>query len=78
MYVLLAAVLVLGLVIGYGAAWRFGTTEAGVVRNARLQVGDVAPDFRLPDHSGGYVRLAEFQGDKNVVIAFFPLAWTPV
>lgn len=78
MYVLLAAVLIAGLVIGYGAARRFATTGAGVVRNARLRVGDVAPGFRLPDHSGGYVSLSEFRGEKNVVIAFYPLAWTPV
>lgn len=77
-YVLLAVVLVAGLVVGYGAARLFGRPEPGAVRNAKLRVGDAAPDFRLPDHAGAYVRLSEFRAKNNVVIAFYPLAWTPV
>ncbi len=77
-YMLLAGVLVVGLVVGYVGATQLGPAGAGEVRNAELQVGDKAPDFRLPDHTGGYVRLSDFQGKKNVVIAFYPLAWTPV
>jgi hypothetical protein len=77
-YTLLAGVLIVGLVIGYGGATLLGPAGAGGVRNAKLQIGDKAPDFRLPDHTGGYVRLSDFQGEKNVVIAFYPLAWTPV
>jgi len=78
-YILLTVVLIVGLALGCGGARLLGTGGAGeVLRNAKLQVGDKAPDFRLPDHTGGYVRLSDFQGKKNVVIAFFPLAWTPV
>ena len=77
-YILLTVVLIVGLALGYGGARLLGPGGAGEVRNAKLQVGDKAPDFRLPDHTGGYVRLSDFQGKKNVVIAFFPLAWTPV
>ena len=77
-YMLLAGVLVVGLVVGYVGATLLGPAGAGEVRNAELQVGDKAPDFRLPDHTGGYVRLSDFQGETNVVIAFYPLAWTPV
>lgn len=43
----------------------------------KLQVGQRAPDFCLPSHMGGEIRLSDFRG-KNVVIAFFPLAWTPI
>ena len=43
-----------------------------------LQVGDTAPDFELPSHRGDTVRLSSFAGQKNVVIAFHPLAFTPV
>jgi cytochrome oxidase Cu insertion factor (SCO1/SenC/PrrC family) len=75
---LLVVVLIVGLALGYGGARLFGPARPGEVRNAELQVGDKAPDFRLPDHTGGYVRLSDFQGKKNVVIAFYPLAWTPV
>ena len=44
------------------------------------EVGDVAPDFELPSHleKGRKVKLSDFRGNKNVVIAFYPLAWTPV
>jgi peroxiredoxin len=44
------------------------------------EVGDAAPDFELPSHleKGKKVKLSDFRGQKNVVIAFYPLAWTPV
>lgn len=42
-----------------------------------LQVGQKAPDFSLNSHRGRCVSLSDFQG-KNVVLAFFPLAWTPI
>ncbi len=77
-FILLAVALIVGLVLGYGGARLLGPSGVGEVRNAKLQVGDKAPGFRLPDHTGGYVRLSDFQGKKNVVIAFYPLAWTPV
>ncbi len=43
-----------------------------------LRVGQYAPDFALEDHLGGKVRLSDFLGRKNVVLAFFPLAFTPI
>ncbi len=43
-----------------------------------LGVGDTAPDFELASHRGGSVSLSSFRGQRNVVIAFHPLAWTPV
>jgi peroxiredoxin len=43
-----------------------------------LRVGDRAPDFCLKSHLGDEVRLSQFTGAENVVLAFFPLAWTPV
>ncbi|MEI6620429.1 MAG: peroxiredoxin [Actinomycetes bacterium] len=41
-----------------------------------LQIGDVAPDFELSNQSGGKVRLSDFRGKKNVVLIFFPMAFT--
>ena len=43
-----------------------------------LKPGDEAPDFELRSHRGGTVRLSDFRGKKNVVVAFHPLAFTPV
>lgn len=43
-----------------------------------VDVGDIAPDFELPGHKGSKVRLSDFRDRKNVFIAFYPLAWTPV
>ena len=40
------------------------------------QVGDVAPDFTAPSTSGSTVSLASFRGNRNVLLAFFPLAFT--
>ena len=41
-----------------------------------LKVGDVAPDFTLPDTKGQPVHLADFRGKKNVILAFYVLAFT--
>lgn len=41
-----------------------------------LEVGAPAPDFELPDASGGRVRLSDFRG-KPVVLVFYPLDWSP-
>ena len=43
-----------------------------------LEAGSEAPDFELRSHRGGTVRLSDFRGRKNVVLAFHPLAFTPV
>lgn len=43
-----------------------------------IAVGEGAPDFALDSHRGGKVTLSGFRGRKRVVIAFHPLAWTPV
>lgn len=42
------------------------------------KVGEQAPDFVLKDQDGKEVRLSDFRGKRNVLLAFFPLAFTPV
>src|SRR3954451_19340722 len=39
-------------------------------------VGQPAPDFTLPSTDGGEVTLSSFKGKKNVVVFFFPKAFT--
>ena len=46
------------------------------VATTNLKVGDVAPDFALPDQNGTLVKLSDFRGKKNVVLAFYVLAFT--
>ena len=41
-----------------------------------LKVGDMAPDFTLPDTKGQPVKLSDFRGKKSVVLAFYVLAFT--
>jgi peroxiredoxin len=41
-----------------------------------LKEGDMAPDFTLNSTAGGKVTLSEFRGKYNVVLAFFPAAFT--
>ena len=43
-----------------------------------LSVGDVAPDFTLKDQNGQDVTLSEFRGQKNVVIVFYPFAFSGI
>ena len=41
-----------------------------------VDVGDLAPDFELQDQNRQPVRLSSYRGKKNVVIVFYPLAFT--
>ena len=41
-----------------------------------LKVGEPAPDFTLPSTTGEKVKLSDFKGKKNVVLAFYVLAFT--
>lgn len=41
-----------------------------------LKVGQPAPDFILTDTEGKEVKLSDFKGKKNVVLAFYVLAFT--
>jgi mycoredoxin-dependent peroxiredoxin len=43
-----------------------------------LTVGERAPRFCLKDQNKQEVCLSDYLGKRNVVLAFFPLAWTPV
>jgi peroxiredoxin len=43
-----------------------------------VDVGDQAPDFELKDQHGTPVRLSSFRGSKNVVLVFYPLAFSGV
>jgi peroxiredoxin Q/BCP len=48
-----------------------------VTKPTKVDVGDVAPDFTLPDQTGTPVRLRDLVGRKTVVLYFYPKDQTP-
>jgi peroxiredoxin len=42
-----------------------------------IEIGQSAPDFTL-DGSQGQIRLSQYRGQKNVLLAFYPGDFTPV
>jgi cytochrome oxidase Cu insertion factor (SCO1/SenC/PrrC family) len=65
----LVLLLATGLLPGQGK-------QAPADQTSTLKVGDMAPDFSLPDQNGTIVKLSDFRGKQNVVLAFFVLAFT--
>jgi len=45
---------------------------------ATLEIGPTAPDFKLKGPGGQFVSLSEYLGNKNVVLVFYPLAFSAV
>jgi mycoredoxin-dependent peroxiredoxin len=43
-----------------------------------VEAGQEAPDFELQNQDGQPVRLSSFRGNKNVVLVFYPLAFSGV
>jgi len=46
------------------------------ITHTALKAGDMAPDFTLLDNHWNPVRLSDFRGKKNVVLAFYVLAFS--
>ena len=47
---------------------------------AALKPGVAAPDFELPAVTGKQrqtFKIGDFRGKKNLVVAFYPLDWSP-
>lgn len=47
-----------------------------MTEQARLSIGDMAPDFDLPNDKGGTTALKDFRGSR-VLVYFYPRANTP-
>jgi len=74
-------VLVIGAALGYTYAVKAGPAgmeSTPAIEKVELKVGDVAPDFTLPSANGSPYTLSDYRGKQNVVLAFYPLAFTPV
>ena len=63
-------------VFGQGPPAAAATPAPTPVPYDKLKVGDMAPDFALPDLTGKPVKLSEFRGKNNVVLAFYVFAFT--
>jgi peroxiredoxin len=50
--------------------------QEDTIAKTNLKVGDVAPDFTLLANDWKPVKLSDFRGKKNVVLAFYVLAFT--
>lgn len=53
-----------------------GILAAQAPPKTHLKVGDAAPQFAMPSTTGKPVKLSDFKGQKNVVLAFYPAAFT--
>jgi peroxiredoxin len=40
------------------------------------EIGDVAPDFKLPSVSEGDITLSQFKGEKSVILSFHVFDFT--
>lgn len=67
-------ILTFGLLL---ASMTFGLGQAApTAPTTHLKIGDIAPDFKLSDTAGKEVKLSDLRGKKNVVLAFYVLAFT--
>jgi peroxiredoxin len=67
----------IGLLLMLNLAVPFAASaQEDVVAKTNLKVGDVAPDFSLLSDKWDQVKLSDFRGKKNVILAFYVLAFT--
>jgi cytochrome oxidase Cu insertion factor (SCO1/SenC/PrrC family) len=69
------SILFLAAVLGAGPARAEDAEPSDAPQAERVQVGDEAPDFALPDLDGEIHRLADLRGVKPLVLVFFRGAW---
>ena len=67
--------LFLCLMITFAVA-AFAPAQTPQAPQTKLKIGDTAPDFTLSDTEGNKVKLSDYRGKKNVVLAFYVLAFT--
>ena len=71
---LLASFVMIGLLMALPSPAQ--QSQQPAIAKTNLKVGDAAPDFTLPDQNRKPVKLSEFRGKKNVILAFYVLAFT--
>ncbi len=48
----------------------------GEVKRMPAEIGDVAPDFKLPSVNEGDITLSQFRGEKSVILSFHVFDFT--
>jgi peroxiredoxin len=51
--------------------------RGGISLDASLKIGDLAPDFTLPATTKEKLSLTDYRGEKNIVVAFYGMDFTP-
>jgi hypothetical protein len=71
-------VLAVALLLGMSCAFTLkpAQTQKPEVAKVSLKVGDVAPDFSLLSDQWKTVKLSDYKGKKNVLLAIYVLAFT--
>jgi cytochrome oxidase Cu insertion factor (SCO1/SenC/PrrC family) len=69
-------VLAVGLALLMLCGARPAAAQENKISLTQLKVGDVAPDFTLLANNWKPVKLSDYRGRKNVVLAFYVLAFT--
>jgi len=59
-----------------GVAFPAATQQDEKLATTTLKVGETAPDFTLLSDQWKPVKLSDFRGKKNVILAFYVLAFT--
>jgi cytochrome oxidase Cu insertion factor (SCO1/SenC/PrrC family) len=70
------SMIVVGALAGSMVVAGMRAQEDVKVSHTSLKVGDMAPDFTLLDNKWKQVHLSDYRGKKNVVLAFYVLAFT--
>ena len=73
----LAGVLLLLGLGGQAVAPVSAAAQEEAVAKTNLKVGDAAPDFSLLSNKWEQVKLSDYRGKKNVILAFYVLDFTP-
>ena len=70
------SLIVAAALAGCLAAGAIRAQEGVKVTHTSLKAGDMAPDFTLLDNQWKQIHLSDYRGKKNVVLAFYVLAFT--
>jgi cytochrome oxidase Cu insertion factor (SCO1/SenC/PrrC family) len=73
---LLTAALLVGLMPAFTLTSTPAQNQKPEVAKVSLKVGDVAPDFSLLSDQWKTVKLSDYRGKKNVMLAIYVLAFT--